>query len=53
MSKCTSPLHTAAAHMNALAQLVIDGKHTGVADFAFGLELILDGLERLLAASTD
>lgn len=40
-------------HMNALAQLVIDGKHTGIADFAFGLELILDGLERLLAASTD
>ncbi|MFF7939847.1 TetR/AcrR family transcriptional regulator C-terminal domain-containing protein [Nocardia gamkensis] len=38
-------------HMNALAQLVIDGKHSGIADFGFGLELILDGLERLLAAN--
>jgi hypothetical protein len=36
-------------HMNALAQLVINGKHSGIADFGFGLELILDGLERLLA----
>ncbi|MFI9410581.1 TetR/AcrR family transcriptional regulator C-terminal domain-containing protein [Nocardia gamkensis] len=38
-------------HMNALAQLVIDGTHSGIADFGFGLELILDGLERLLAAN--
>ncbi|MFI6214772.1 TetR/AcrR family transcriptional regulator C-terminal domain-containing protein [Nocardia brasiliensis] len=38
-------------YMNALSQLVIDGKHTGIADFDFGLNLILDGLERLLAAS--
>lgn len=37
--------------MSALAQLVIDGKHPGIADFGFGLELILDGLERLLAAN--
>ncbi|MFB8278406.1 TetR/AcrR family transcriptional regulator C-terminal domain-containing protein [Nocardia colli] len=35
-------------YMNALSQLVIDGKHTGIADFDFGLDLILDGLERLL-----
>jgi AcrR family transcriptional regulator len=38
-------------HMNALSRLVIDGKHTGIADFGFGLDLILDGLERLLAES--
>jgi AcrR family transcriptional regulator len=38
-------------HMNALAQLVIDGKHSGIADFGFGLQLILDGLQRLLAAN--
>ncbi|WP_174184991.1 TetR/AcrR family transcriptional regulator C-terminal domain-containing protein [Nocardia barduliensis] len=36
-------------HMHALSLLVIDGKHSGIADFTFGLELILDGLERLLA----
>ncbi|WP_084654503.1 TetR/AcrR family transcriptional regulator C-terminal domain-containing protein [Nocardia altamirensis] len=35
-------------YMNALSQLVIDGEHTGIADFDFGLNLILDGLERLL-----
>ncbi|WP_159842793.1 TetR/AcrR family transcriptional regulator C-terminal domain-containing protein [Nocardia sp. CY41] len=40
-------------HMNALAQLVIDGKHSGIADFGFGLELILDGLERLLTEKPD
>ncbi|MBF6166549.1 TetR/AcrR family transcriptional regulator C-terminal domain-containing protein [Streptomyces gardneri] len=40
-------------HMNALSQLVIDGKHTGIADFGFGLDLILDGLERLLTESAD
>ncbi|MEV6430979.1 TetR/AcrR family transcriptional regulator C-terminal domain-containing protein [Nocardia sp. NPDC051463] len=34
-------------HMNALAQLVSSGAHNGVADFDFGLDLILDGLERL------
>ncbi|MEU6187396.1 hypothetical protein [Nocardia sp. NPDC047038] len=38
-------------HMNALAQLGIDGKHSGIADFDLRLDLILDGLERLLAAS--
>lgn len=35
-------------HMNAMAQQVISGIHSGVQDFEFGLELILDGLERLL-----
>ncbi|WP_051023009.1 hypothetical protein [Nocardia pneumoniae] len=40
-------------HMSALAQLVIDRKHTGIADFSFRLELVLDGLERLLAESAD
>ncbi|MFI6040090.1 TetR/AcrR family transcriptional regulator C-terminal domain-containing protein [Nocardia sp. NPDC051321] len=40
-------------YMNALSRLVIDGKHTGIADFSFGLNLILDGLERLLGESTD
>lgn len=34
--------------MNALARRVIDGTHDGIQDFSFGLELILDGLERLL-----
>lgn len=29
-----------------LTQLVIDGRHMGVHDFDFGLDLILDGLER-------
>ncbi|MEV6388706.1 TetR/AcrR family transcriptional regulator C-terminal domain-containing protein [Nocardia xishanensis] len=38
-------------HMNALTRLVIDGEHDGVAEFEFGLELILDGLERLLEAT--
>lgn len=34
-------------HMRALAQLLIDGEHRGVHDFEFGLDLLLDGLERL------
>ncbi len=34
-------------YLNSLAQQVIDGTHHGVQDFEFGLELILDGLERL------
>lgn len=34
-------------YLNVLAQQVIDGTHHGVHDFEFGLELILDGLERL------
>lgn len=35
-------------YMRALTELVIEGAHRGVHDFQFGLELILDGLERLL-----
>ncbi len=35
-------------YMRALTQRVVEGTHTGVQDFEFGLELILDGLERTL-----
>lgn len=35
-------------YMRALTELVIEGTHRGVHEFQFGLELILDGLERLL-----
>lgn len=38
-------------HLNALSQQVIDGNHDGVQDFEFGLELILDGLERMRTQS--
>ncbi|WP_084510782.1 TetR/AcrR family transcriptional regulator C-terminal domain-containing protein [Nocardia lijiangensis] len=38
-------------HMNALTRLVIDGEHDGIAEFEFGLDLVLDGLERLLDAT--
>jgi AcrR family transcriptional regulator len=34
-------------YMRELTQLVADGAHHGVQQFEFGLELILDGLERL------
>jgi hypothetical protein len=34
--------------MHAMSRLVIDGKHDGLQDFTFGLDLRLDGLERLL-----
>ncbi|MFT5390143.1 MAG: AcrR family transcriptional regulator [Gammaproteobacteria bacterium] len=34
-------------HINALSRLVISGEHDGMQDFCFGLDLILDGLERL------
>jgi hypothetical protein len=37
-------------HMRALAEQVIDGSHNGLNDFSFGLNIILDGLERLLPA---
>ncbi|MFT5506062.1 MAG: AcrR family transcriptional regulator [Gammaproteobacteria bacterium] len=36
-------------HLRGMAIEVIEGRHHGVQDFEFGLELILDGLERLLA----
>jgi hypothetical protein len=32
--------------MHELTARVADGSHDGTLDFAFGLELILDGLER-------
>lgn len=35
-------------YLNALSQQVINGTHHGVHDLEFGLELILDGLERAL-----
>jgi AcrR family transcriptional regulator len=35
-------------HMRALAKQVIEGSHSGLNDFSFGLNIILDGLERLL-----
>jgi AcrR family transcriptional regulator len=34
-------------YLNGLSQQVISGTYDGVHDFEFGLELILDGLERL------
>lgn len=34
-------------YMHELSSRVADGSHDGTPDFAFGLELILDGLERL------
>jgi AcrR family transcriptional regulator len=38
-------------YLNGLSQEVIAGRHNGLHDFQFGLELILDGLERLLRTS--
>jgi AcrR family transcriptional regulator len=37
-------------HLNGMARLVIDGQHDGQSNFEFGLDLILDGLERKLKA---
>jgi hypothetical protein len=34
-----------------MAVRVMEGSYDGVADFTFGLDLILDGLERILAAT--
>ena len=34
-------------YLNGLSQQMIDGRHDGLHDFEFGLDLILDGLERL------
>jgi hypothetical protein len=34
--------------MRALAEQVIDGKHDGLHNLEFGLDLILDGLDKLL-----
>ncbi len=33
--------------LNALSQRVISGEHDGIQDFCFGLDLVLDSLERL------
>jgi hypothetical protein len=33
--------------LRGLSQQVIDGHHHGLQDFTFGLDLILDGLERI------
>jgi AcrR family transcriptional regulator len=38
-------------YLRALSQMVIDGKHSGLHDFEFGLDLLLEGLERLRARS--
>jgi AcrR family transcriptional regulator len=38
-------------HLVELAVHVMEGNYDGVPDFTFGLDLILDGLERLLAAA--
>jgi AcrR family transcriptional regulator len=38
-------------YLNALSQQVIDGTHHGLHDFQFGLELILDGLEKVRSAA--
>lgn len=38
-------------YMREMAEKVADGSHDGRMDFGFGLELILDGLERLLGAA--
>ena len=35
-------------HLRGMADQIVAGEHDGVNDFAFGLELILDGLERML-----
>ena len=35
-------------HLHALSKQVIDGTYDGLQDFCFGLDLILDGLDRLL-----
>lgn len=39
-------------HISEMGQAVIDGLHDGNNQFTFGLDLILDGLERLLDASS-
>jgi len=37
--------------MHEISRLVAEGTHDGTHDFSFGLELILDGLERKIARS--
>jgi len=38
-------------HLHALSQHVIDGRHDGLHEFELGLDLILDGLEKMLRLS--
>jgi hypothetical protein len=38
-------------YLNGMSQQVIGGSHDGLHDLQFGLELILDGLERVLRTS--
>jgi AcrR family transcriptional regulator len=38
-------------HLTELAVYVMEGHYDGVPEFTFGLDLILDGLERILAAT--
>jgi len=40
-------------HIRSMMQVIIDGTHSGINDFEFGLDLILDGLERKLNESLD
>ena len=35
-------------HLNAMATLIANRQHSGINDFAFGLDLILGGLQRML-----
>ncbi len=37
-------------HLNAMATLIMSGAHSGVNDFEFGLNILLEGLQRLLDA---
>jgi hypothetical protein len=39
-------------YMREMSEKVADGSYDGRMDFGFGLELILDGLERLLGGRT-
>jgi hypothetical protein len=38
-------------YLNGLSQEVIAGRHDGLQDLGFGLELLLEGLERLRSAA--
>jgi hypothetical protein len=38
-------------HLTEIAVHVMEGSYDGVPDFTFGLDLILDGLERILTAT--
>ncbi len=39
-------------YLNELTRLVGEGSHDGVSDFSFGLELLLDGIDRLRTKPT-